>query len=59
MKAFLRGILASLVMASAGSALAQYPVKVVRLVVPFPPGGSYDVIGRQVAQRLAVKWKRR
>jgi tripartite-type tricarboxylate transporter receptor subunit TctC len=56
MKAFLRGILASLVMASAGSALAQYPVKVVRLVVPFPPGGSYDVIGRQVAQKLAVKW---
>jgi tripartite-type tricarboxylate transporter receptor subunit TctC len=44
-------------MASAGSALAQYPVKVVRLVVPFPPGGSFDVIGRQVAQKLAVKWK--
>ena len=30
-----------------------YPVKPVRLIAPFPPGGSSDLIARIVAQRLS------
>lgn len=30
-----------------------YPVKPVRLVVPFPPGASSDVVGRMIGQKLS------
>jgi tripartite-type tricarboxylate transporter receptor subunit TctC len=33
-------------------ALAAYPERVIKLVVPYPPGGATDVIGRIVAQEL-------
>jgi tripartite-type tricarboxylate transporter receptor subunit TctC len=36
------------------AALAQsYPVKAVRVVIPWPPGGSNDVVGRLVMQKLS------
>jgi tripartite-type tricarboxylate transporter receptor subunit TctC len=43
----------------AGSAFAQtdnYPNKPVHLVVPFPPGGSVDLVGRLLGARLAQSW---
>src|SRR5262245_4913815 len=33
-----------------------YPVKAVHLVVPFPPGGSLDVVARAIGQKLSEAW---
>ena len=42
---------------SAGSAVGQtYPVKPVRLIIPFPPGGATDAVGRTFAATFAEAW---
>ena len=36
------------------AAHAAYPERTIRLILPFPPGGPTDALGRQLAQHLSV-----
>jgi tripartite-type tricarboxylate transporter receptor subunit TctC len=48
---------AVLLLALAGGAQAQaYPSKPIRWIVPFPPGGSTDLLARVVGQKLSEAW---
>ncbi len=47
-------LLAGAMALTAGASLAQeFPSKPIRLVIPFPAGGSSDGIGRQIAEKLS------
>jgi tripartite-type tricarboxylate transporter receptor subunit TctC len=45
----------ALLLALCAPAAAEYPDRPVRLIIPFPPGGSNDVVGRLVANSLSEK----
>ena len=38
------------------SSLSNYPVRPIRLIVPFPPGGANDILARMVGPRLTSAW---
>lgn len=53
MKRILKLCMLCIAAAFAGQALAQaYPSKPIRLVVPFPPGGPTDILGRAIGAKL-------
>jgi tripartite-type tricarboxylate transporter receptor subunit TctC len=52
---FLRGVLA-LLLAAPAYAQTNYPQKPVRLIVPFPAGGTNDALCRIVGEKLSGAW---
>jgi tripartite-type tricarboxylate transporter receptor subunit TctC len=55
MHALLLMAAAGLVGLTAAAAAQEYPTKPVRLIIPFPPGGSNDVVGRMIATKLSER----
>ena len=52
----MKTLLSLLLALFSGLSLAQtYPNKPIRLIIPFPPGGSNDVVGRAIGQQLAER----
>jgi tripartite-type tricarboxylate transporter receptor subunit TctC len=52
MKRFVAALALALVAGSAAVQAQTYPSRQITLVVPFPPGGSTDVVGRIMAERM-------
>src|SRR3989441_12681978 len=44
--------------AACAQSLPSFPAKPVKLVVPFPPGGPLDAVGRAIADKLTQMWGR-
>ena len=44
--------------ASFAQSAANYPVKPIRLIVPYPAGGTTDFVAREVASKLGETWGR-
>jgi tripartite-type tricarboxylate transporter receptor subunit TctC len=51
-------LIAAAAIVLASSAWAQtFPTKSVTIIVPFPPGGTTDVLARTIGQKLSEMWK--
>ena len=51
-----KALVLSLIFAPVLAMAADYPDKAVRLIVPFPPGGGTDTLGRVLGAKLAEQW---
>lgn len=50
-------LLAALMLSMSGHAAEQsYPGRVLRFIVPGPPGGATDILARTIAQKLTESW---
>jgi tripartite-type tricarboxylate transporter receptor subunit TctC len=53
-KHFVRTLIATAVLGASSLAMAQaWPARPVKMIIPFPPGGTLDTVGRLLAQKLS------
>ena len=45
--------------AAAQTAVQTYPAKPIRMIAPYPPGGTSDIVARIVGQKLTEAWNER
>jgi len=55
--AAMAGIYMALAVPAALAQGAAYPSKMLKVIVPFPPGGATDIMTRNIAQKLNESWK--
>ena len=48
-------ILSGVIAGQAAQAADAYPLRPIRLIIPFPPGGSNDILGRLVGQHVGER----
>jgi tripartite-type tricarboxylate transporter receptor subunit TctC len=51
------GLLAPMFSGALPAAAQDYPSRTIRLIVPYPPGGSADLIGRMLADQLTERMR--
>ena len=49
------GLLLAVAAFTAPAAADDYPSRSIRMIIPFPPGGSNDVVGRIIANQLGER----
>ena len=49
-------LIAMILLAPFAMGQQAYPNKPVRIIVPYPPGGTADIVGRTIAEKLGVIW---
>ncbi|HJV11268.1 MAG TPA: tripartite tricarboxylate transporter substrate-binding protein, partial [Burkholderiales bacterium] len=52
----LLSLIALVVLLPFGVSAQNYPTKPVRMIVPWAPGGTTDILGRVIAQKMSEKW---
>lgn len=52
---FSAAVVAAIVIHGAPYAAEKFPARPIRLIVPFPPGGSNDIVGRMIAAQLTER----
>ncbi|MBM3358284.1 MAG: tripartite tricarboxylate transporter substrate binding protein [Betaproteobacteria bacterium] len=50
-------LLAAAALAAQGAWAQAYPTKAIRIVVPFPAGGTSDILSRAIGQKITEEWK--
>ncbi len=54
---FLAGTASSLAQAATTAAAEAYPTRPIRIIIPYPPGGTSDILARLIGNKLTESWK--